>query len=414
LTETAQIKYTFRQNLFYFFPILFCFLLPFGSILDRQLLSGVIVLWGLSCFLNLNAEDLRRGLRNQNFWLMIIFFVLTCVSAAASHNSREGATSIESKLGFLFVPYFFFCFKWTVPVLKRCMVSFVSGCLFAALFLIARAFYFYLHGQPEYFFYTAFSYFIHASYFSMYLQLAVSIVFIYYPIWFSQNKQLIRTSSFFMIIFIITIFLCASKMGLITFFLLVPLLLIYRSRKLFSVKRSLILFGALILVAFAAVKFLPGAFERLQSITSFSYNNIDKTTSESTAVRVLIWEQCLNIIRSHFLLGVGVGDANDALYQAYEKNSLIGALSHHFNAHNQFFQTMIGMGIVGLISLLAITFWQFVKAVMKKHFLLFVFSMLITFNFLVESMLQTSAGNLFFVFFFCLFNLPNIKNELQK
>jgi O-antigen ligase len=248
----------------------------------------------------------------------------------------------------------------------------------------------------------------------MYLQLALSIVFIYYPIWFSQNKQLIRTSSFFMIIFAITIFLCASKMGLITFFLLVPLLLIYRYRRLFSVKRSLILLGALIIVAFLAMKFLPGAFERLQSITSFSYNNIDKTTSESTAVRVLIWEQCLEIIRSHFLSGVGVGDANDALYQAYEKNGLTGALSHHFNAHNQFFQTMIGMGIVGLISLLAITFWQFVKAVIKRHFLLFIFSMLIFFNFLVESMLQTSAGNLFFVFFFCLFNLPNIKNELQK
>jgi O-antigen ligase len=414
LTAAPQIQYSFKQNLFYFFPILFCFLLPFGSILDRQLLSLVIVFWGLSAFLNINAEDIKRGLRNHNFLLMIVFFVLTCVSAAASHNTREGATSIEYKLGFLFIPYFFFCFTWPVAILKRCMVSFVSGCLFAALILIVRAFYFYLHGRPEYFFYTSFSYFIHASYFSMYLQLALSIVYIYYPVWFSRNKQLIKTSSFFIIVFIITIFLCASKMGLITFFLLIPLLLIYRYRKLFSLKYSFILLGALVLVTLTAVKFLPGAFERLQSITSFSYNSIDKTTSESTAVRVLIWEQCLNIIRSHFLFGVGVGDANDALYQAYEKNGLTGALSHHFNAHNQFFQTMIGMGVVGLISLLTITFWQIVKAAMRKHFLLFIFSLLIIFNFLVESMLQTSAGNLFFIFFFCLFNLPNIKNELQK
>jgi O-antigen ligase len=388
--------------------------LPFGSVLDRQLLSGVIVLWGLSCFLNLNAEEIKKGLRNQNFWLMIAFFVLTCISAALSHNIREGAVSIENKLGFLFIPYFFFCFNWSVPVLKRCLVSFVSGCLFASLFLIARAFYFYFQGQPEYFFYTSFSYFIHASYFSMYLQLAISIVFIYYPIWFKQNKQLIFTSSFFILVFVITVFLCASKMGLITFLMIAPLLLINRYKNLLSLKRSLILLSSLIVVVIAAMKFLPGVFERLHSVTSFSYETIDKNTSESTAVRVLIWEQCIDIIRDHFLFGVGVGDANDALYQAYEKNGLTGALSHHFNAHNQFFQTMIGMGFVGLISLLFITFWQFVKAAVKRHILLFIFSLLIVFNFLVESMLQTSAGNLFFVFFFCLFNLDGIKNELQK
>jgi O-antigen ligase len=379
-----------------------------------QLLSGVILLWGMSSFLNTNAADIKKGWRNQNLWLMIVFFTLTCISAALSHNIKEGATSIENKLGFLFIPYFFFCFSWPVPILKRCLISFVSGCLFASLFLISRAFYFYLQGHPEYFFYTSFSYFIHASYFSMYLQLAIAIVFIYYPTWFRQNKQLVVTSSFFILVFVITIFLCASKMGLITFLIMIPLLLIYRYRKLLSLKRTSLLLGALIIVVLAALKFLPGAFERLQSITSFSYNTIDKTTSESTAVRVLIWEQCIEIIRGHFLFGVGVGDANDALYQAYEKNGLTGALSHHFNAHNQFFQTIIGMGIVGLISLLTITMWQFVKAAVRRNIMLLIFSLLIIFNFLVESMLQTSAGNLFFVFFFCLFNLPDIKNELQK
>ncbi len=401
----------FKQRLFYFFPVLFCFCLPFGKL---ELLSGLVILWGAVSFFNLNKEELKAGLKNENLWITVFFFAATCVSAAFSKNKTEALFSIESKLSFIAFPFYMFCFNWPVQIIKKCLVSFVSGCFFACVYLIVRASVYAFSGHPEYFYYTAFSELLHASYFAMYLMLAVTVVFIFYPQWFKQQKQYTYISVFFLIVFITTIFLCSSKMGMISLFICLPILVFYRWRSFFNFKKGLLLFSGIAILIFFGMKLFPEVFNRLDSITSFSMVKVDKTSSESTTVRILIWEQCVEIVKSNFLFGVTVGDANDNLYKAYEQNGLTGALDHKFNAHNQYFQTFIGLGIIGFLILLGLTVGQLIKAVIQRNILLVIFSILIVLNFVVESMLQTSAGNLFFVFFFCLFNLGKVKNELQE
>ncbi len=223
-----------KQKLFYFFPVLFCFCLPFGSLV----LSGIIILWGVSSFFIIDLQVLKAGFLNKNLWLLMAFFFVTCISAAFSENKTEALFSIENKLSFLVLPYYFFCFKWPQQIIKRCMVSFVSGCFFACLYLIFRAAGYALKGQPEYFFYTLFSDLIHASYFAMYLLLAISIILIFYHDWFKQQKQYTYISIFFTAIFIITIFLCNSKMGIIAFFICFPILIFYRWRTFFNFKKT--------------------------------------------------------------------------------------------------------------------------------------------------------------------------------
>jgi O-antigen ligase len=402
------MELSIKKRLFYFLPVLFCFCLPFGSLL----LSAMIVLWGVISFFNIEKEAFKAGLRDKNLWLSWFFLFITCLAAPFSDNKTEALFSIEIKLSFLALPYYFFCFTWPPQVLKRCMVSFVSGCFFACMFLIARASFYSFNGQPEFFFYTLFSHLIHASYFAMYLVLAICVVFLCYGKWFSEQKQVIRLSVFFVMVFIVTIFLCASKMGIISLFITVPVLIIYKWRTMFNLKKSIVLVAGVVLLGFFAVKFFPEPFERLTSITSFSPEKIDKTSSESTAVRFLIWEQCLQLIKEHFVFGATPGDANGELYKAYELNGLTGALSHKLNAHNQFFQTFLGLGILGFALLCALTFGQLVKGMVQKNIFLFVFSLIIILNFCVESMLQRSDGTLFFVFFLCLFNYPRFKDDV--
>jgi len=177
-------------------------------------------------------------------------------------------------------------------------------------------------------------------------------------------------------------------------------------------KLMFILFsGLLIVIVFYGL--FPDSFNRLSSLTSIP-EKIDKTSTESTAVRVLIWQESIELIQNNLLFGTGVGDVNDDLYKAYEANGLTGAYKHKLNAHNQFFQTFLGMGIVGFVMLLLITVGQLIKGILKRHFLLFIFSLVIVLNFLVESMLQTAAGVLFFSFFYCLFNLVNEEALLSE
>jgi O-antigen ligase len=395
-----QDKVPFRLKLFYFWPVLLCFCLPFGT----GALSAVIALWTLNSFFNIDPAQLRNGLRSVPFWLMVAFFLATVTSAAFSENHEDALFSIEVKLTFMLFPFLFFCFRWPLGILKRCVVSFVSGCFFACILLIARALYFAIGGHPEYLFYTMFSNFIHASYFSMYLLLSVAFVVMLYGKWFRTEKTVIYSSYFFLAIFVAGIFLCASKLGLLSFFICTPLLIFYKWRKTLDTRKLALLFVAIGVIAFASPYLFPGSFDRLTSLTTVS-EGLDRTSTESTTVRRLIWQECLSLISANLLTGTGVGDANDALYEAYRKSGLTGAYEHRLNAHNQFLQTFIGMGIGGFILLVVITAGQIFTGWKRNNFLLAWFALLISMNFMVESMLQTAAGVIFFAFFFCFFNL---------
>lgn len=397
---------TTKQKLFYFFPVLFCFCLPFGSLL----LSAIVVVWTFTSFFNINRQDLKNGFLNRQFLLFYSFFILTLISSLFSSNQTEALFSIEIKLSFLLFPYLLFCFKWPLPILKRCVVAFVSGCFFACLYLIIRAFLYTMSGHPGYFFYTLFSGFIHASYFAMYLILAIAFVFLLYGKWFSAHKSVIYSSYFFIVIFITSVFLCSSKMGLITLCICLPLLILYKWRSILSFKNVAVGIVITLLLLFFATLILPDSFKRLKSLSALSTETVDKNSAESTAVRMLIWEQSAHIISKNLVFGTGVGDANDELYRSYENNGLTGALRHKLNAHNQYLQTAIGMGLVGLALLVMINFGSLIYSIRKKHFLFFIFSVLIIMNFMVESMLQRSDGVLFFAFFYCFFHLVNEEN----
>lgn len=394
-----------KQNLFYFFPVLFCFCLPFNSFLLSVLIAG----WFIVSFFNLKREVLKRGITSLRFWIPQSFFLVTFVSALLSDNRTEGFTAIEIKASFLVMPYLFFCFEWPVPILKRFAMAFVSGCFFNCLFLLGRATVYAASGHPEYFFYTSFSYFIHASYLAMYLIFAISIIFLFFPLWFKEHKTIRIASFVFVSIFMLCIFLCSSKLGILSFFIVLPILVFSRFSAQLNFKNLSIGISALLIVLFFTYQVAPGPFQRLNSIFSVSYSNIDKTSSESTTVRVLIWQQCAQLIKQNFLFGTGVGDANDALYNAYTQNGLTGALEHRLNAHNQFLQSFVGLGLLGMVPLLMLTLGPIIQGIHRRRLLLFIFGFLVVFNFLVESMLQTSAGVLFFCFFYCFLNTTTEK-----
>jgi O-antigen ligase len=401
---------SFKRKLFYLFPVLFCFCFPFGF----QILSPILMAWLLVSFFNWDIVSIRKGLFNQNLLLLVSFFLLTVVSSFLSDNHIEAGMAIEIKLSLILFPYLMFGFDWPLNILRRCLVGFVSGCFFACLYLIARASVFAYEGHAEYFSYTFFSDFIHASYFAMYLVLAIGIILNYYRHWFYTNRQIMISSYFFISVFITTIFLCASKMGLISLFFCVPLLLFQKWKGRFGVKRSVLVIALGLALLIGVGRMIPGSFDRFLAVQNISIQHLDKTSSESNTIRLLVWEQSVQLIRDNFWFGLGVGDANDALYKAYADNGITGALEHRLNAHNQYLQTFLGMGFFGFMLLLIITLGQFIKGLKKKNGMLTFFSVLICLNFMVESMLQAVAGTLFFAFFFCLFNLIEEKRMLSE
>ena len=394
----AKLKNTYLQ-FGYNFPLLIAFFLPFGINY-----AVFILLWLIGFFL---FEDLnvsfKRILNNKWSYVILAFFFLHAIGFLFSQNKSDALTAIEIKLCFLAFPILIFGTKYTEIQVRKIIITFVSGCFLACMFCLFRAFYLYLFEDFNAFFYSEFTYFMHPSYFAMYLIFAMLIVMLFYPKWLTQISNLYIKIGFLTIIFLICIFLCSSKMGLITALLLLPATLFIILFRNGYKKLILGLSACLVLGIFASYKLFPRPFDRIKvafSVTS-SIETIDKTDAESTAVRILIWKESIKLIKEHVLLGVTPGDVNDQLCKAYTDNGLTGALRKRLNAHNQFLQTFLGTGIIGFMILLIMTVFAMVFGFIKKNYILGLFSALMVFNFLVESMLQAQAGFVFFVFFLC-------------
>jgi O-antigen ligase len=400
-----QLKNTYLK-FGYNFPLLIAFFLPFG--INYALF---IIFWTLSFFLFDEVKlGLKRVLNNKWSLVFILFFILHVFGYFFSFNKQDALNAIEIKLGFFIIPLLFFASNYNLNQVKKIIISFVSGTLLVSFMCLFRAFFLYFFKDVNAFFYSEFSYFLHPSYFAMYLVFAQFIVILFYPKWLNHLSHLSIKIGFISLVLLVTIFLCSSKMGLITAFLMIPSTLFVMLYK--AGFQKIILWGllAFCLSIFLFYKISPAPFERMKvaiNVTT-STSKINKTDAESTAVRILIWEESVKLIKKHIWFGVSPGDANDKLIQAYKNEGLEGALIKKLNAHNQFLQTFIGTGFVGFVLLLILTIGILVYGFVKKNHILSLFSILIVFNFLVESMLQAQAGFIFFVFFCCLFLQYNL------
>jgi O-antigen ligase len=406
---------TLYHQYWFLFPQLVALLIPFG------VNSGLVFfIWLLSFLFFSNPKDILYRfsflVKNKWFYVMITFFMIHVLGVFYSVNKHEAGTAIEIKLSFLAFPLLFFSHKFNANNLLKVITTFVSSCFLVCVFCLFRAFYLHFFEDIDAFYYSSFSFFLHPSYFSMYLLTSLSIVLLYYKSWLPHLKNLLTKIILISTIFIICIFLSASKIGLLTFFILIPILgciWLYRNG---YVKWIFISLFALFILLFLVFKFVPGPMERVKVALSVTQSNheIDKTATESTAVRMLIWEQAVQIIKQNPIIGTSPGDANDALYDAYAKNGMTGAYDKKLNAHNQFFQTFIGTGFIGFSVLLIITLGVIFYGIIKKNYFLSIFGFIITLNFLVESMLQTQAGVIFYTFMLCIilqYNFSLLKPE---
>jgi O-antigen ligase len=394
----TKLKYIYNSYSFYF-PLLISFLIPFG------INHGAIIIAWTICFLFFDDIKPKFKILLLNKWAIILlsFFFIHVIASFFSTNTAEALSSIEIKLCFFAFPILIFASRFNDLQIKQIAIAFVSGCFLSALFCLLRAVYLYYAEHFNAFFYSEFTYFSHPSYFSMHLIFAQLIVMRYYKRWLSHLSYLNVKIGLITSLFLVSIYLCSSKMGLITAFILIPSTLFMLLYSNGYKKTLLVLSGSFILIMLISYQLFPTPFERFKvalSVTSSS-QEIDKAASESTAVRILIWEEAVKLIKQNWIFGLSPGDVNDALYHSYEESGLTGAMNKKLNAHNQFLQTFLGTGIVGFILLLLITIWLILLGFIKRNAMLLLFGILITLNFLVESMLQAQAGFVFFSFFVC-------------
>ncbi len=109
------------------------------------------------------------------------------------------------------------------------------------------------------------------------------------------------------------------------------------------------------------------------------------------------------IIKENFWFGVGPANMYDELKKQYKKYGFEKAAEERLNAHNQYMETFAGLGIFGFLALMYILIGGFVYAYRNKHYLLFFLLLILSINFLFESMMNRMNGILFMMLFYSLF-----------
>ncbi|HTF05778.1 MAG TPA: O-antigen ligase family protein [Bacteroidia bacterium] len=379
--------------------LLCAFLLPW-NFLVAPCGTFLAVFWLMS----FNWKEKWINIRNAPMiWLWIAFAVLHVAGYFWSANKSEAATNLMVKLGIFIFPIIFAATRLDEIKTKRVLQAFLAGLILVGMFMLARAIYFASQGIGKWSYQDFADRIMHPSYLSLYYVVGIMICF--HGILLRKvpvTKKIIGAA--FILFFSLMVFMLASKTGIIS---LVVVFLFYIGYAVVRFRRYVVAgISLIVLVAafFIALKVFPVLQSRLEVMTQVISSDapINPADVESNRVRLLIWQADLELISEHPFTGVGPGDVQDELMKKYEANGMTGAKDKRLNAHSQFFQTGIALGLPGIILLAGIFLAAFVVAVRTRFGFLALFTMLLVFNFIPESMLQVQAGTLFMGFFYSL------------
>jgi O-antigen ligase len=129
----------------------------------------------------------------------------------------------------------------------------------------------------------------------------------------------------------------------------------------------------------------------VNSIIKFKNDNPSNPT-ESSAIRVAIWKNALEINKEHWLCGIGAGDVSNELHNKAIEHQYTYIASGDFNCHNQFLQVWLGLGIVGLLLFIGIFATAFLICARNRNMGGCIIIVIFAFNLFVECMLERYAG----------------------
>lgn len=393
------------KQVFFYSALLVVLFMPFS----RKLTVIAIALFTLSWLFS--GEWIKTGkaaVRNSIFILAISFFLIHVIGLIYSANHHSAWFDLEVKLSLLIFPIIFFLSdSLRDNKSKYILWIFVFSTFLAALSCVVNAIYNYYALGLNTFSYMTLSIFHHPTYFALFICTSTAIIF---NRWLNSESSLKKWMKFvfvFLILFFaVFIYMLSSKAGIFSYFIAVVVMTIP------SLFKKAFRLTAISFILFAGFQlwFCLTQNNRFQTVESSVVHAEQNTqTTESNAVRILIWETTIDIIKENYAIGVGTGDIKDELLKKYEERNMTGAIENKLNVHNQFLETILGQGLPGITLLFLLFFVGLINSFKNKNWLFFTFILLIGFNFLFESMLNTQAGVVYFGFFFYYFASLNIR-----
>lgn len=162
---------------------------------------------------------------------------------------------------------------------------------------------------------------------------------------------------------------------------------------IFEWKKWQVLVGIFLLslIAFSTIYFIPSLKAKVNyMIWDIRTYQEGEHLNNSDSGRWISYEAGLKLWKQNKLFGIGPGDMDNALEQLYKKDYPNEA--NYKQPHNQFLNTMVASGILGLVIFIIIWLMLFVFGLKTNNPLLCALTIATIASFMVESPLETARG----------------------
>jgi len=400
----------------------------------ERLSTFLFIIWGILGLLTVNLANCTY-FRNQILLFMLPFlYVLNIIALVYTSNIDHGLFILEKKAALFFVPPLLFFTQDTLqPYFRKISNVFVfsviisSGiCLIIALF---RSLSFTSEGLQfnaavvekgkgfleanqyggNYFFHSYISFFKHPSYFALYICFSIAYVFditVLHAHSFIKRILLIFTIVY-LFGFLLLLAVRISLVFLVIFFL-------WKYCRYFKKMTKTARLLSLLAFVFFVILNLNYNY-RVKNIISDGFQIIRQDRDEissNSAKRLMIWKIALDKFNVGGIVGAGPGDVQDALNRQYKKKGILTEFEG-LNAHNQFIQTYLGLGFMGLLILLT-HFYPLIKIKTRQNRFLINFLLVCFLFFMMESILEKHDGIVFYSYIYSVLFIENRRIEKEN
>lgn len=395
---------------FIYFSILFVCLSIYLSPLFKGI-SITILLVSIILSYICKLYNIKENLKFNQFNIsLIIFYLLYVIGLFYSFDKKEACFDLEVKLPILLFPIisffipkkyitkkylWYFALNVIVGLIIYILYRFgfgITSALKNSLPIIPQISYCNLTNYPSYFALIA----------------SVTLILIYkvplLSLFNIKNKtSYLLKGAAYLIITIFFLFLNSTS-GL----LCITIAYISIILNMYFVEKNRIgaLLPIIIIISFYSLVFNLNSFnDRYQYYATVEL----KTQKKDGSQRKFVNFNAHKLIMESSLFGAGTGDVRSSISEFYRKNG--ANFDKYYNAHNQFLQTDIALGLLGLIYLLYLFLLPFIKMLRQKEYFLIAIIVLFGTSFLFEAMLEQHMGVYFFSFMYLWFSSYLIAKE---
>lgn len=417
-----------HRQLFVIFSVLTVITLPFSIKWCSLSIILLTINWLIEGNLNTKWQNLKQ---NRLIWLFSGFYVLHVLGMLITEDVESGLYDLEKKLSLFIFPIVIgtserLSSREVTVIFNAFILTCLSAVIVSLVFVVISGSQI---ADPEHLnfdylnkdkfrdsfsgpaniwnliSYAGFGSFLrlHPTYFSLYIAFAVILLIYQVRSKFLDYNLLVKSVIILSLLLLMTALVFLSSRIVIGSFTVLCIILLGS----FFIRKRKYLYGTVYSLAFISIVVLliyVNPVTRFRVIqeplnTGFKYPG-DNDYWNSWNLRLLQWKSSSKIIKNNWLTGVGTGDTQQYLNREYDKVGL-GIFKSDFNAHNQYLQSTLDLGIIGVLWLILAFIYPLIKSGNRHHQILFLsFIFLFGMCCLSESMLEVQKG----VVFYSLFN----------